>query len=257
MRGASSRCCPADGGEDTWFRDWAQTHPPPWTEARRAPGARRDDPDQVLAVLPGPAPSAEGYRIIWVHSNGKAARDAAARPPGSRRAPPPSTPAGATERPQDPPQDQRRRRTGHRRALQSAGADRWVGATTQPDVAEPPAGEPRPPRRGDPLPANQKTVSTATAAVDTAKVGYDAATDGCFPLITNDTAMTDAEALAAYRYQPNLERRHHLLKGAQDAAPLHLETRHRIEALLLCQFLAMLAGALIEREIRTAMAAAA
>jgi hypothetical protein len=97
-------------------------------------------------------------------------------------------------------------------------------------------------------------VFTATAAVDTAKVGYDAVTDGCFPLITNDTAMTDADALAAYHYQPNLERRNHLLKGAQEVAPVHLETPHRIEALLLCHFLAMLAEALIEREIRTSMA---
>jgi transposase len=71
------------------------------------------------------------------------------------------------------------------------------------------------------------------------------------PTITNDTTMTPAQVLAAYHYQPNLERRHHMLKGPQDVAPVYLETPHRIEALLLCHFLAMLAGALIEREIRT------
>jgi len=32
--------------------------------------------------------------------------------------------------------------------------------------------------------------------------------------------MTGAGVLAAYRYQPNLERRHHLLKTVQDAAPV-------------------------------------
>src|SRR5680860_493381 len=68
--------------------------------------------------------------------------------------------------------------------------------------------------------------------------------------------MTAAEALAAYRYQPNLERRNHLLKGPQAVAPVYLQAPHRIEARLLCQFLALLTGALIEREIRTAMAAA-
>ena len=87
-------------------------------------------------------------------------------------------------------------------------------------------------------------------------MAYDAATDGCFPLITNDTAMTPAEVLAAYRYQPNLERRHHMLKGPQEVAPVYLQTPQRIEALLLCHFLAMLAEALIEREIRTSMKAA-
>ena len=70
---------PRSRAEDRWFRAWAQTHQPQWTEAHRAPGARLDDPDQVYSVLPAPLPSAEGYRIIWVHSTGKAARDAAAR----------------------------------------------------------------------------------------------------------------------------------------------------------------------------------
>ena len=65
--------------------------------------------------------------------------------------------------------------------------------------------------------------------------------------------MTPTQVLAAYRYQPNLERRNHLLKGPQEVAPVYLETAHRIEALLLCHFLAMLLEALIEREIRTAM----
>jgi hypothetical protein len=44
-----------------------------------------------------------------------------------------------------------------------------------------------------------------------------------------------------------------MLKGPQEVAPVYLETPHRIEALLLCHFLAMLTEALIEREIRTSM----
>jgi transposase len=59
--------------------------------------------------------------------------------------------------------------------------------------------------------------------------------------------------LAAYRHQPNLERRHHLLKSVQHADPLWLRDPARIEAIFCCQFLALLLGALIEREIRTAM----
>ncbi|MFZ1309599.1 MAG: hypothetical protein WAR60_10605, partial [Candidatus Microthrix parvicella] len=82
---------------------------------------------------------------------------------------------------------------------------------------------------------------------------HDAASDGCFPLITNDTTLTDAEVLAAYRYQPNLERRNHILKDHQTVAPVYLQAAHRIEALLLCQFLALLTGALIERHIRNNM----
>ncbi len=33
-----------------------------------------------------------------------------------------------------------------------------------------------------------------------------------------------AEVLAAYRYQPNLERRNHMLKGPQEVAPVYLKT---------------------------------
>ena len=65
--------------------------------------------------------------------------------------------------------------------------------------------------------------------------------------------MAGTEVLAAYHYQPNLERRNHLLKGPQEVAPVYLETAHRIEALLLCHFLAILTEALIEHEIRTSM----
>ena len=63
--------------------------------------------------------------------------------------------------------------------------------------------------------------------------------------------------LVAYRYQPNLERRHHLLKSVQDADPLWLRDPARIEGIFCCQFLALLLGALIERQIRTAMRQAA
>jgi len=67
--------------------------------------------------------------------------------------------------------------------------------------------------------------------------------------------MTPTEVLFAYRYQPNLERRHHVLKGPQEVAPVFLESPQRIEALLTCHFFAQLVEALIEREIRKAMRA--
>jgi len=61
--------------------------------------------------------------------------------------------------------------------------------------------------------------------------------------------------LAAYRYQPHLERRHHCLKGPQAVAPMNLHSPARIEALLCCHFIALLINALIERQIRTALTA--
>ena len=84
-------------------------------------------------------------------------------------------------------------------------------------------------------------------------VRHAAASDGCWPLITNAADLTPAQVLAAYRYQPHLERRHHCLKGAQAVAPVNLHSPARIEALLCCHFLALLTHALIERQIRQAM----
>ena len=48
--------------------------------------------------------------------------------------------------------------------------------------------------------------------VDADQVRHTAASDGCFPLITNDHDLTNTAVLIAYRYQPNLEKRHHLTR---------------------------------------------
>jgi hypothetical protein len=50
--------------EDTWFRDWAQTHAPAWSEAIRKPGPRAGEPDQVYSTFPAPLPSAEQCRVV-------------------------------------------------------------------------------------------------------------------------------------------------------------------------------------------------
>ena len=243
--------------EDTWFRDWAQSHAPAWQKAERRPGAHPGDPDRVSRTFEAPAPSLDGYRVIWVHSSGKAARDAAARA-GRIEAglAAMDTLAARLAGPKTRLKTRVAVEEAATTALTAAGATRWVGFTVTESSAVTfrqefrgrPGGETRYRR-------SEKPVFTISAVIHAEAVAYDAATDGCFPLITNDTAMTPAEVLAAYRYQPNLERRHHMLKGPQEVAPVYLQTPHRIEAVLLCHFLAMLAEALIEREIRTSMKA--
>jgi hypothetical protein len=249
---------PRSRGEDRWFRDWAQTHHPTWTEAARRPGARAGDPDQVYATFAAPLPSAEGYRIVWVHSTGKAARDAAARQ--ARIEAGTAAIDGLAARLGGPKCRLKTRVAVEDEAaavLARAGAERWVGHTVTETVEQTYRQE----RRGRPgtnTRYHRHTRTRYSISWDTRLdvLAYDAATDGCFPLITNDTALTDAQVLAAYRYQPHLERRHHLLKSVQDAAPVLLRSPARIEALFCCQFLALLLAALIEREIRTAMATA-
>jgi len=246
---------PGTRKEDTWFRDWAQTHTPDWVEAIRKPGPRAGEPDQVYATFPAPVPSAEGYRIIWVHSTAKAARDATGR---QARIEAGAAAIDALSARLAGPKCRLKTRVAVEQeataALARVGAARWISFSVTETVQQTYRQE----RRGRPGADTRYRKHTQTRHAiswDTRLdvLAYDAATDGAFPLVTNDTTMTDPDVLAAYHYQPNLERRHHLLKATQDADPVLLHNPARIEALFCCHFLALLIGALIERQIRTAM----
>lgn len=246
---------PRTRGEDKWFRDWAQTHHPAWVEAIRKPGPRAGEPDQVYSTFPAPLPSAEGYRVIWVHSTAKAARDAAAR---QARIETGAAAIDALAARLAGPKCRLKTRVAVEdeagASLARTGASRWitfsVTETTEETFRQEHRGRP-----GQDTRYRRHTRTRHTINFDTRLdvLAYDAATDGCFPLVTNDTVLSDADVLAAYRYQPNLERRHHLLKAVQDADPVLLRNPARIEALFCCHFLALLIGALIERQIRIAM----
>ena len=241
--------------EDGLLREWAATQAPDWIEAHRRPGKRKRDPDEVWRVAPAPFPSSEGHRITWVHSTQKQRLDEAARSDRIQRARSALTELG--ERLAGP-----RARISSRVAAEEAaaatlaatGAQRWITAT----VTEATEDSYRQEKRGRPGSETRyrKTTKTRFAldiSVDADAVRHDAASDGCFPLICNDPQLADAEILTAYRYQPNLEKRHHQLKSVQDAAPVTLKSPARIEALFACHFIALLCCCLIERQLRQAM----
>jgi transposase len=246
---------PRTRGEDKWFRDWIQTNPPQWTEAIRLPGERLGDLPRVWSTLPSPLPSAEGYRIIWVHSTVKAARDEHAR---RSRIEAGTAAIGDLNAKLAGPKTRLKTRAAVEqaaaKALADTGSARWLEVTVTETVEE----SFRQDKRGRPGTATRYRRTTRTRHSLTWHtrddvISYDAASDGCFPLITNDRNLSETDVLVAYRYQPNLERRHHLLKSVQDADPIWLRDPARIEAIFCCQFLALLVGALIERQIRTAM----
>lgn len=250
---------PRSRNEDSAFREHLQTHTPVWTEAARRPGRRQGDPDEIYSTTPAPLPSAEGYRIVWAHSTAKAFRDAATRQ-ARLEAGVAVLEALATKL--TGPRSRFKTRVAVEQAataaVAEAHAERWVTFTVTETISK----KYKQARAGRPGPAtNYREILTShfTLQADIAldRVAYDAASDGCFPLISNDRELTDADVLGAYRYQPNLERRHHLLKSVQDAAPVLLHNAARIEALFCCQFLALLICALIEREVRNSMRTAA
>ena len=246
---------PRSRKEDGLLRAWAASEQPAWTEAHRRAGKRKGDPDSVWQVAPAPLPSSEGYRIAWVHSSQKQRIDETARSERIQRA-------------RRDLADLGRRLAGPRARISSlvaaeeaaaalltaTGAQRWVTITVTETTQETMRQE----KRGRPGKDTRYVKSTKTryaldVQVDADQVRRDAASDGCFPLISNDRLLDDAGLLSAYKYQPNLEKRHAQLKGTQLVAPMFLRDPARIEALLCCHFLALLVQALIERHLRAAM----
>jgi transposase len=78
------------------------------------------------------------------------------------------------------------------------------------------------------------------------------AMDGIFPLVTN-TELDACACLKSYKYQPQLEKRHALLKSGLSVAPIFLKKNDRIEALMFVYFLAQLICSLLERQLKREM----
>lgn len=254
-RGRFVSVLPASRKEDKTFRDWVVDHRPDWIEATRRPGPRIGDPDEVWHTVEAPWRSAEGHRVVWVRSSAKIAYDEQARTDRIARGV-----AGLDELNQRLASPKTRMKTmaavqqAAAAALERIGAARWISVIVEEQTSE----RFRQDKRGRPGADTRYRKITRTHYrirynINETQVARDTASDGCYPLISNDRDLTGAELLAAYKYQPNLEKRHAQLKGTQLVAPVFLHDPARIEALLCCHFIAMLIHALIERQIRRAM----
>ncbi len=248
---------PRSRKEDERGRAWLATGPIEWVEIARRPGRRKADPPEVWWAAPAPSCSEEGYRIIWVRSSAKRAKDAMARTDRIERATAELAELAASLasarcrlRSQVAVED------AARGILTDTGATRWVRFTVT-DIVE---REHRQERRGRPGPNTryrriERHRFSLSWSIDAAAVADDATSDGCFPFITNDEVMTPAELLTAYKAQPHLERRYATFKGVIEAAPIKLKSDYRVDALGFCLYTALLVHALVERELRNAMAA--
>lgn len=248
---------PRNRREDKWFRHFVQVHEPAWDEAVRRPNPRRRrGPEDVWKVVEAELPSREGYRIIWVWNSLMAARDADVRQACIEKA------WTGIEILQGKLQGKRCRLRERERVREvadqivaDAGATRWVAAQVDEaaDVTF------RQERRGRPGKATRyvrKERQRFSVSLKTRPevIEQDSRSDGMFPLITNAKDLTPRQVLEAYKFQPRLEKRHEQLKSVEDVAPVYLKKVTRIEALLFLYFIALLVQALLEREVRRAMA---
>jgi transposase len=222
----------------------------------RPPLRRKHDPPERFEALADMS-TAEGYRLVWFRSSEKWKRDEQWR-------------QGAIDRARF---DLHRlhERVGRyqlkTRAQVQAAVDHILDQTeTRPwltvELLPTERHHPRQTTRGRPGPnTHYRRLTTLVyepvARVEAEAVRRSAAADGIFPLVTNAAAdrLPTLELLQTYKYQPCVEKRHEQLKTAAEVVPVNFKSVERIEAFLFLSFLAVTLHALIERQVRRAMAA--
>ena len=247
---------PRNRKADKWFRTYIQTNDPPWEVAVRRPNPNRlSGPEDVWKVVEAAVPSDAGYRIVWVWNSLMAAEDAGARGARIEKA------YIGIERLQTKLQGKRCRLRVRERVeaavqkiLKGAGAQRWVRV----EITQRKEAVYRQEKRGRPgaktrYMRRERIRFSVAARIKDDIVTADERSDGMFPLITNCKDLPLKDILAAYKFQPRLEKRNEQLKSAQNLAPVWLKNVSRIEAVLFLYFVALLVQALLEREVRKAM----
>jgi transposase len=202
-----------------------------------------------------PSVSAEGYRLIWYHSTRKAELDALARAQQVERA---LLEWAALRAKLGSRRTRSRQRAKVVEAveaiLQSRGVSEWIvaeiGERTEERSRQKGPGRPS---AGTPYVREEVTRFELSDRIEYEHMAGAGLCDGIFPLITNETAMSDLDLLLSYKDQAIIEKRFEQLKTDFVVAPVYLKNVSRIQALLCIYFFVLLVEALLEREQRRAM----
>jgi hypothetical protein len=164
------------------------TNTPDWVEIARRPTRDAEHPEDVVSRLRGPSALRRRApdHLDPLHRQGPPRRHPP--PPGHRQS---HRRDRCAQRPAVlptlPHQDRRRRRGRSPRAIAEVNATRWVNIHVETDTVE----SFRQAKRGRPGPNTayikvSRTTLRIRFAVDETQVAHDAASDGMWPLITND-----------------------------------------------------------------------
>jgi transposase len=219
---------------------------------------KTDDQGKLVdrfSVADPPTLTAEGYRLVWFHSIRKAELDAAARATNLQRAL--KELAQLREKLHSPRTRYRQKAKVHEAVqaiLEARGASTWIRVQVE-EVAIPTYRQARRGRPGKNTPYLKKVATRfdLNYSIDHEQIAADASSDGVFPLVSNDRTLSELELLHAYKRQPLIEKRFSQMKTDFQVAPVWLKDVGRIEALLGVYFFALLAEALLERQLRKAM----
>lgn len=222
-----------------------------WLPLTRRQSSRKKGSYDVFQVADGLHQLAEGFRVFWYRSSEKRKRDAESRKERIE---------GALEKLGEIDPQRRRGPKSESSLLKAAqkilsryNAQEWIDIEARTREIE----EFKKHTRGKPSPdaTYRRVVKKQPYLVITRNYGNIAqaeALDGIFPLTTN-AKLNAKETLAAYKYQPYLEKRFSWTKSDYQAAPVFLKETQRIEALMFTCYMADLVAAIVQRQLRTAM----
>ena len=243
--------------EDAQFRESIQTHTPEWTLVWDRPNPRyADGPRDCWYVHRAMLPSMEAWSVVWVWSTLLTLRQHARRLRNI---------AAAIEELQRLCQRLASSKTRLRGApeidlqikliVERHHVARYLKVSRV--VREEHVFKQT--RRGRPGPDTAYRKITKRRfdvrwTTDEDAITYDRRSDGMYPLMTNDRSLSAAQILQAHKSQPMIEKRFEQIKTVHEIAPVFLKNEGRIEALFTLYAIALLVQALIERELRLAMA---
>ncbi len=195
--------------EEGAFRAWLQEHVPVWVEVPLTDAEREEG--EILPrwkTVEAPERSREGFRIVWVWSAEKERRDQLTRAEMVRKA---MRNLEALEKRLQNPRCQIRTREGVVEAAEKArgkAAVQWVDyAIHEEEVPRFHQEKRGRPGKNTRYRRQTKVRWHVSGQEKREAIDYDTKSDGMFPLITNDETMTGEKLLAAYKYQPYLEKR--------------------------------------------------
>ena len=199
--------------------------------------------------------SSEGFRLLWFHSTRKAKRDARSRGRVVDRVI--RELANLQNRLQSSRTRFRQRdkvEAAVKEIFSGTDATRWLNVHIR-EIEEETFKQTK---RGRPGKDTQYIRQTATRysltwTTNTTQMEHDQATDGVFPLITNQRDMTPEEVLRSYKRQPLIEKRFSQFKSDFEVAPIYLKEVTRIQSMLSIYFFVLMLQTLLERELRNAL----
>jgi transposase len=199
--------------------------------------------------------SSEGFRLLWFHSTRKAERDAKSRARTLDRV---SQELAQLQSRLQSSRTRFRQRDKVEQAvkeiLSQGDAGRWLHV----QILEFEEETFKQSTRGRPGKNTRYVRETTTRfklswTTNASQIEHDQATDGVFPLITNQHEMTPEAVLRAYKRQPLIEKRFSQFKSDFEVAPIYLKEVTRIQAMLAIYFFALMLQTLLERELRHAL----